>query len=203
MFDTLKTHGGTFNREAWELLSKAVIFSIFDDLKHSSSVTNTMNSKFANKEDMSVWLSTTLIQALGQLVDLLTFYYEGLSFLLGDLLDLLKVCLTHENETLSRIGATCLQKLIQKNCTHLRDDCWEQFTKLFVTLFEETMPYFLFFKYDGAGKPNVNDRPRVYGQVEIYACSNRTTARKKRIPETDIQMRIELIGHSNITRCHL
>lgn len=151
MFETLKIYGGSFNHETWELLSREVLFSIFDDLKHTSSKTSSQNSKFANKEDMSIWLSTTLIQALGQLVDLFTFYYSALSFLMADLLNILKVCLLHENETLSRIGATCLQKLINKNSTDLGDNGWKKFTQLFLEMFEETTPYFLFFKYEGAG----------------------------------------------------
>jgi brefeldin A-inhibited guanine nucleotide-exchange protein len=157
MFEILKLHGKEFNMESWKLLSKGVLFSIFDDLKQSQTNINLQNSKFANKDDMSVWLSTTLIQALVQLVDLLTFYYDALSFLMNELLDLLKVCLLHENEALSRIGCTCLQKLIQKNCKHLEDQDWIKFTLFFVNLFEETTPYFLFFKYDGAGKFDIKN----------------------------------------------
>jgi brefeldin A-inhibited guanine nucleotide-exchange protein len=90
LFETLKTYGSTFPRDFWEVIAKGVLFPIFDDLKLSKSE----HSKFANKEDMSVWLSTTLIQALRQFVDLFTFYYETLNFLIDGLLDLLAVCLT-------------------------------------------------------------------------------------------------------------
>lgn len=42
---------------------------------------------------MSVWLSTTMIQALRNLVDLFTFYFDVLSRLLDKLLDLLCECI--------------------------------------------------------------------------------------------------------------
>jgi len=42
---------------------------------------------------MSVWLSTTMIQALRDLVDLFTFFYVTLERFLDGLLDLLCVCI--------------------------------------------------------------------------------------------------------------
>ena len=42
---------------------------------------------------MSVWLSTTMIQALRDLVDLYTFYYDILERFLDGLMDLLCVCI--------------------------------------------------------------------------------------------------------------
>lgn len=42
---------------------------------------------------MSVWLSTTMIQALRNLIDLYTFYFETLERFLDGLLDLLCVCI--------------------------------------------------------------------------------------------------------------
>lgn len=90
LFETLKKFGGSFSRDFWEVISKGVLFPIFDDLK----ITRQEHSKFANKEDMSVWLSTTLIQALRQFVDLFGHYYDDLYFLLDGLLELLTTCMT-------------------------------------------------------------------------------------------------------------
>lgn len=42
---------------------------------------------------MSVWLSTTMIQALRNLVDLFTFYFDVLARMLDKLLDLLSECI--------------------------------------------------------------------------------------------------------------
>lgn len=42
---------------------------------------------------MSVWLSTTMIQALRNLVDLFTFYFDVLARMLDKLLDLLCECI--------------------------------------------------------------------------------------------------------------
>jgi Sec7-like guanine-nucleotide exchange factor len=42
---------------------------------------------------MSVWLSTTMIQALRDLIDLYTFFFETLERFLDGLLDLLFVCI--------------------------------------------------------------------------------------------------------------
>lgn len=50
---------------------------------------------------MSVWLSTTMIQALRDLVDLYTFYFETLERFLDGLLDLLCVCICQGKKNLS------------------------------------------------------------------------------------------------------
>ncbi|KAJ3219454.1 guanine nucleotide exchange protein for ADP-robosylation factor [Clydaea vesicula] len=140
LFDSLKTHGSNFSRDFWEVISKGVLFPIFDDLKLSRQE----HTKFANKEDMSVWLSTTLIQALRQFIDLFGYYFETLSFLVDGVLELLAVCMTQENETLARIGSTCLHQFIEDNVLKLNEEVWEKICNMFVNLFKVTTPHALF-----------------------------------------------------------
>ena len=58
-------------------------------------------SRFSTQEDMSVWLSTTMIQALRNLIDLYTYYFEILERSLDGLLDLLCVCICQGKLTVS------------------------------------------------------------------------------------------------------
>ncbi|KAI9105732.1 hypothetical protein DFS34DRAFT_27501 [Phlyctochytrium arcticum] len=148
LFDTLKQYGGAFSRDFWEVISKGVLFPIFDDLRLSRQE----HTKFANREDMSVWLSTTLIQALRQFIDLFGHYLETLSFQIDGVLDLLMVCMTQENETLARIGSTCLQQFIEGNVTQLDPTVWEKICNMFVHLFEVTTPHALFFDPNDMGE---------------------------------------------------
>ncbi|KAI8898774.1 hypothetical protein BC833DRAFT_417312 [Globomyces pollinis-pini] len=148
LFETLKTKGSTFSTSFWEILAKGVLFPIFDDMKQSSNNTNMMNSKFANKEDLQIWLSTTLIQAFRQFVDLFTHYYNTLGFMLGNMFELLKICILHENEALSRIGSTCIQQLVEHNFNNFNEKGWDLLCNLFTELFQETSPTFLFFDYN-------------------------------------------------------
>ncbi|KAJ3034825.1 guanine nucleotide exchange protein for ADP-robosylation factor, partial [Rhizophlyctis rosea] len=141
LFDTLKQYGTTFTHDFWEVVSKGVLFPIFDDLRLSRQE----HTKFANKEDMSVWLSTTLIQALRQFIDLFGHFYDTLSFQIDGVLELLAICMTQENETLARIGSTCLQQFVEGNYEKLGDVEWEKICQMFVGLFEGTTPYALFF----------------------------------------------------------
>jgi hypothetical protein len=62
---------------------------------------------------MSVWLSTTLIQALRQLIDLFSFYFNEINFLLEEILDILVICITQESETLSKLGSMSLHELVE------------------------------------------------------------------------------------------
>ncbi|KAH6598916.1 hypothetical protein BASA50_003422 [Batrachochytrium salamandrivorans] len=149
LFEILRAHGDTFSCEFWALLSKGVLFPIFDDLKHSGS-TSLANSKFINKEEMQIWLSTTLIQALRQLVDLFSLHFDSVQFILSGMLDILRTCLTHENEALSRIGSTCLNQLIEHNATRLNSGQWNNIVDLFESLCQETTPFFLFINIESA-----------------------------------------------------
>ncbi|KAJ3290032.1 guanine nucleotide exchange protein for ADP-robosylation factor [Borealophlyctis nickersoniae] len=147
LFETLKQYGAGFSHDFWEVISKGVLFPIFDDLRLSRQE----HTKFANKEDMSVWLSTTLIQALRQFIDLFSHYFDTLSFQLDGVLELLTICMTQENETLARIGSTCLQQFIENNVGKLDEKIWAKVCTMFVHLFEVTTPHALFFDLNDSG----------------------------------------------------
>lgn len=88
LFEILKKHGSTFRPHFWDQVCREVLFPIFAVLRSRSDV-----SKFSTHEDQSVWLSTTMIQALRNLIDLWTYHFETLERLLSGLLDLLCACI--------------------------------------------------------------------------------------------------------------
>ncbi|KAF9226522.1 hypothetical protein BS17DRAFT_775771 [Gyrodon lividus] len=139
LFTTLKTYGGAFPIEFWDRVCQELLFPIFAVLKSSQDL-----SRFSTQEDMSVWLSTTMIQALRDLIDLYTFYYEILERFLDGLLDLLCVCICQENDTLARIGTSCLQQFLENNANKLSAARWECVASTFVKLFRTTTPHQLF-----------------------------------------------------------
>ena len=109
LFSTLKTYGSTYPVDFWDTVCQELLFPIFAVLKSSQDV-----SRFSTQEDMSVWLSTTMIQALRDLIDLYTFYFDILERFLDGLLDLLCVCICQGMLTLCLIYVTFLTKIIQK-----------------------------------------------------------------------------------------
>lgn len=139
LFSTLKTYGSTFPVEFWDTVCQELLFPIFAVLKSSQDL-----SRFSTQEDMSVWLSSTMIQALRNLIDLYTFHFEILERFLDGLLDLLCVCICQENDTLARIGTSCLQQLLESNVKKLSPARWERVATTFVKLFRTTTPHQLF-----------------------------------------------------------
>ncbi|KAI0265936.1 hypothetical protein BC834DRAFT_158606 [Gloeopeniophorella convolvens] len=139
LFNTLKKYGSSFPVEFWDTVCQELLFPIFAVLKSSQDL-----SRFSTQEDMSVWLSTTMIQALRDLIDLYTFYFEILERFLDGLLDLLCVCICQENDTLARIGTSCLQQLLENNVKKLSVARWERVATTFVKLFRTTTPHQLF-----------------------------------------------------------
>ena len=108
-------------------------------LKSKSEMT-----KVLNHEDLSVWLSTTMIQALRNMITLFTHYFESLQYMLDRFLDLLALCICQENDTIARIGSNCLQQLILQNVSRFNPAHWNKIVGSFVELFERTTAHRLF-----------------------------------------------------------
>jgi brefeldin A-inhibited guanine nucleotide-exchange protein len=138
LFETLKTHGSNFSSEFWNVVCEQTLFPIFGVLRAKQG------HRFKTPEDMSVWLSTTLISALRDLINLYTFYFDTLQKYLDGLLDILVACICQENDTLARIGTSCLQQLLESNVTKLSPHNWEIIVTAFVQLFRTTTAYHLF-----------------------------------------------------------
>ena len=108
-------------------------------LKSKSEMKNVLNH-----EDLSVWLSTTMIQALRNMITLFTHYFDSLEYMLDRFLDLLALCICQENDTIARIGSNCLQQLILQNVTRFQAEHWSKIVGSFVELFDRTTAHQLF-----------------------------------------------------------
>jgi brefeldin A-inhibited guanine nucleotide-exchange protein len=139
LFETLITYGGDFPQDFWDILWRQLLFPIFMVLKSNSEL-----SKVLNHEELSVWLSTTMIQALRNMIKLFTHFFESLEYMLDRFLELLALCICQENDTLARIGSNCLQQLILQNVQKFKPQHWSQIVMAFVELFQRTEATALF-----------------------------------------------------------
>ncbi|KAJ9496952.1 guanine nucleotide exchange protein for ADP-robosylation factor [Exophiala xenobiotica] len=139
LFETLIRYGGDFPTDFWDTLWRQVLYPIFVVLQSKSEM-----SKAPNHEELSVWLSTTMIQALRNMITLFTHYFDSLEHMLDRFLDLLTLCICQENDTIARIGSNCLQQLILQNVTKFRPEHWSRIVTAFVELFNRTTAYDLF-----------------------------------------------------------
>ena len=139
LFDVLKQYGGDFPPDFWDILWRQLLYPIFMVLKSKTEMKNVLTH-----EDLSVWLSTTMIQALRNMITLFTHYFESLEYMLDRFLDLLALCICQENDTIARIGSNCLQQLILQNVTRFQPEHWKKIVGSFVNLFDRTTAYQLF-----------------------------------------------------------
>jgi brefeldin A-inhibited guanine nucleotide-exchange protein len=139
LFDTLVRYGGDFPIEFWDVLWRQLLYPIFVVLQSKSEM-----SKAPNHEELSVWLSTTMIQALRKMITLFTHYFDSLEHMLDRFLDLLALSICQENDTIARIGSNCLQQLILQNVNKFRPEHWAKIVGAFVDLFNRTTAYELF-----------------------------------------------------------
>ncbi|KAL6412287.1 Protein transport protein SEC7 [Ilyonectria robusta] len=138
-FEALLKYGGDFPPEFWDILWRQQLYPIFMVLRSRPEMSNVLNH-----EELSVWLSTTMIQALRNMITLFTHYFDALEYMLDRFLELLALCICQENDTISRIGSNCLQQLILKNVTKFQPQHWTKLVGAFCELFERTTAYQLF-----------------------------------------------------------
>ncbi|PWW73326.1 Sec7-domain-containing protein [Tuber magnatum] len=133
LFDTLVKYGGDFPPAFWDTICHELLFPIFMVLKSRSEMI-----QMSSQESVGMWLSTTMIQALRNLIALFTHHFEKLERMLDGFLDLLVTCICQENDTIARIGSSCLQQLILQSVKKLRPEHWTKIVSSFVQLFETT-----------------------------------------------------------------
>jgi brefeldin A-inhibited guanine nucleotide-exchange protein len=146
LFESLIRYGGDFPSDFWDILWRQLLYPIFMVLKSKSEMSNSQNH-----EELSVWLSTTMIQALRNMITLFTHYFDPLEYMLDRFLDLLALCICQENDTIARIGSNCLQQLILQNVTKFKPEHWSKIVGAFVELFERTTAYQLFSAATSSG----------------------------------------------------
>lgn len=138
-FEALLKYGGDFPPDFWDILWRQQLYPIFMVLRSRPELSNALNT-----EDLSVWLSTTMIQALRNMIVLFTHYFDSLEYMLDRFLELLALCICQENDTIARIGSNCLQQLILQNVTKFNEEHWAKIVGAFCELFERTTAYQLF-----------------------------------------------------------
>lgn len=138
LFDSLVKYGNSFDRSLWSTICYDLLFPIFNILNNK-----TINQGLNNHDDLSVWLSTTLIQALKNLIALFSHFDELLPMLDG-YLKLLKSCILQENDTISRIGRSCLQSIILDNSEKFQPEHWDEIEGVLIDLFDSTIAQELF-----------------------------------------------------------
>ncbi|KKY27581.1 putative guanyl-nucleotide exchange factor [Phaeomoniella chlamydospora] len=139
LFETLIKYGGDFPIDFWDVLWRQLLYPIFVVLQSKSEM-----AKAPNQEELSVWLSTTMVQALRNMITLFTHYFGSLERMLDRFLDLLALCICQENDTIARIGSNCLQQLILQNVFKFQSEHWAKIVGAFVDLFNRTTAYDLF-----------------------------------------------------------
>ncbi|KAL6452793.1 SEC7 Protein transport protein SEC7 [Candida maltosa Xu316] len=139
LFDVLMKYGEYFDMEFWDIICQNLLFPIFHVLSNHWEIgLNDLNDK------LSVWLSTTLIQALKSMIILFTHYFDSLSKLLDGYLELIISCICQENDTIARIGRECLTSMLIDNAQSFSPEHWEKISNAFATLFELTTAKELF-----------------------------------------------------------
>ncbi|KAI0532716.1 guanine nucleotide exchange factor [Xylaria digitata] len=138
-FEALLRYGGDFPSDFWDILWRQQLYPIFMVLRSRPEMSNALNH-----EELSVWLSTTMIQALRNMIVLFTHYFDALEYMLDRFLELLALCICQENDTIARIGSNCLQQLILQNVAKFSEEHWVKIVGAFCELFERTTAYQLF-----------------------------------------------------------
>lgn len=148
-FDVLLKYGEHFDMDFWDHIYHELLAPIFGVLSSPWEVSYDdssaqMNGSVSEKDRMSFWVSTTLIQALNSLVTLFTHYFDALTPMLGEFLQLLTNCVCQANDTIARTGKSCFQDFLVLNASRFDDAQWKLVIDAFTNLFKLTIATELF-----------------------------------------------------------
>lgn len=140
LFDSIKKNGNNFDSMLWESVLHDCIYPIFS----YTSDPIQMQTKFKDTVDSSEWISTTFVQGLRSLVELFSCFFSLLEDgNMQNVCDILFQCIVgQDNETISRIGASSLQQILENNCGKLKIKHWEIVIGTIEKLFDHTLPCF-------------------------------------------------------------
>lgn len=147
-FDVLLKYGEHFETDFWDLIYHKLLAPIFGVLSNPWELKyeDEFNPGSGNleKDKLSFWVLTTLIQVLNNMVALFTHYFEELRPLLKEFLQLLINCVCQENDTIARTGKSCFYDFVVLNATKFDDEQWDEIADAFKTLFDLTTAAELF-----------------------------------------------------------
>lgn len=172
LFEALTEYGDSFTPDFWDIICRQLLFPIFFVLRSDRD-----GPKLNNMEDLTIWLSTTLVEALRNLVQLYTTFFDRLQYMLKGYLDLLSSCICQENDTLARIGSACLQQLVIENAGNFQPSQWQEVVNTFQYLFKTTTADQLFQQVqespEGQSSPEI--KSSVFDEAGASALNDATS----------------------------
>ncbi|KAJ3273314.1 guanine nucleotide exchange protein for ADP-robosylation factor [Terramyces sp. JEL0728] len=144
LFEIMFESGDEFTNDLWIQILKEIIMPLFDELKDP-----TKSRK--SKEDVQIWLSTTLTTTMKLLVELYTKFPILSEIALDGLLDLISLVILQENDTLARLGSSCLQEYVEHNLEAINSDIWDNIINRVLYWLDVTTPKDLVFDYSNSG----------------------------------------------------
>ncbi|KAJ2653172.1 guanine nucleotide exchange protein for ADP-robosylation factor [Coemansia sp. RSA 1250] len=134
-------HGRHFSSSLWTHTLRSLVFPMFADLRDPSN-----SKRFATIDDLELWFSTSLIKALRHVVALYTEYFpQQLTHgMMGEVLELLVLCIAQPSEVLGKVGTSCLQDMIKANYFKWDSEAWDLVCGTLSRLFSWSQPRELF-----------------------------------------------------------
>lgn len=147
-FEVLLKYGEHFETDFWILIYHKLLAPIFGVLSNPWELKyeDEFNPASGNleKDKLSFWVLTTLIQVLNNMVALFTHYFKELRPLLKEFLQLLINCVCQENDTIARTGKSCFYDFVVLNASRFDDSQWNEIADAFKMLFDLTTAVELF-----------------------------------------------------------
>jgi len=139
LFKLLKENGRLYSSGFWRMVFADVLFPIFNEItaprmsvdKAPSSPTSKNVVQFAGLHERtfsdSEWIRTTCHKAMICLVDLFAEYFDAISFMLKDIMQIICACFKKDRPTdiLCQIGNGCIYQLVTLTGSRFSSEHWD------------------------------------------------------------------------------
>ncbi|CAD7965224.1 unnamed protein product [Amoebophrya sp. A25] len=186
LFEVLKKHGGQcFDQDTWHMTFRGVLFPLFDDIQLDA----------ADKKHDTICLT-----ALSNCVSLIDMHFQQLSFLLPDFLGVLVNTVTHNLESIARLGVEAFKQLLEKAGEKFSPGQWDLVANGLQTLFGKTTPVDIQDELYSA-------LMQLHRHLEIKKKAGKTggsaasSATASGVSQRDLEIRVDEVTKSVVTGC--
>ncbi|KAJ9063484.1 guanine nucleotide exchange protein for ADP-robosylation factor [Entomophthora muscae] len=128
LFSWLNDYGVSFSGQFWEYMLNQILFPLFSQLGQCT-------------QRDTEWVTHTLSLALNKLMEIFTLHFDLLFQYVDGLLDLLSVCLCQQDPARSKVGADCLQQLLEGNIERMAEKDWQRILSIIIRLFQASSAF--------------------------------------------------------------
>ena len=158
LFEILKSYGGEFTMDFWQVILSGVIKPLFDEIQ--------FYFQSRNEEELLSY-NDSCREIFSNMIDVYYIYYDKLSCFTEDFLKILMHCIDNPKGNLAKISINSLKQFITQCHTKFSEKEWFMMVNICSEIVKNTTPYQL-LEFQVGNKPTARGEGSIVILQDIY-----------------------------------